>query len=230
MEDSRYKDRRQVSGPDRKSRRPAAGKSSPRPVHRLYRAGKISDAIFRRVLWHFVRDHTAADTARALKLSANSVTDMFRKIRVYFFEAGLFMDVHGGTGEAAFDPALDAEFERDLLRFHYNRLRSRHGVRIDPDRPDYHLAESWWRLDFAMIARERPSESVYDMMLGQLLAVIRVAGPVGGKPGNFSARKRVLAQLVDQKILWFQRNAAGFATPELRAGLDDALKTKPGDL
>lgn len=34
-----------------------------------------------------------------------------------------------------------------------------------------------------------------------------------------------MACLVDQKILWLQRNAPGFATPELRAGLEDAVKT-----
>lgn len=217
-----------MSEPEANSARAATARKKPHAGHRLYRAGKISDAAFRKVLAHFVRDHTAAETARALGLSANSVTDMFRKIRV--FEAGLFMDFHGGTGEAAFDPAQDASFERDLLAFHYRRLRTRRGVRVDPDGPDYHLAESWWRYDFAMILRERPSDAVYDMMLSQLLAVIRVAGPVGGKPGNPTQRRRTIARLIDQKILWLERNAAGFSTQELRASLEDARKTNPPNL
>lgn len=195
-----------------------------RPARRLYHAAKISDRTFKQVLWHFVRDHTATEAAKATGLSLNSANDLYRKIRVYFYEAGLFMDFYGGTGEAAFGPE-DEPFERDLLAFHYRRLAKRRGVKIAPDGPNYHLAESWWRLDFAMIMRERPSGAVYDMMMGQLLSVIRVAGPVGTKPGNTAERRKVLARLVDQKILWFQRNAAGFSAPESRAGLENALES-----
>lgn len=197
---------------------------------RLYYAAKISDYRFRKVLWHFVRDHTATETARATGLSLNSVNDLYRKIRVYFYEAGLFMNFYGGTGWASYDPQADKEFEHLLLSFHRNRLRSRRGVRETPGQPNYHLAESWWRLDFAMILRERASDAVYDMMTGQLLSVIRVAGPVGRKPGNLSARRRMIAQLVDQKILWLQRNAPGFADDKSRVSLEDALRTAPPDL
>ena len=196
---------------------------------RLYHSAKISEYRFRKVLWHFVRDHTATATARAVALSINSVNDLYRKIRIYFFEAGLFKDFYGGTGWAKYDPEADKEFEQSLLAFHRRRLRRRRGVKTTPDQPDYHLAESWWRLDFAMIMRERPSDAVYDMMIGQLLAVIRVAGPVGRKPANLAGRRRTIARLVDQKILWLQRNAASFATAELRAGLEDALRTAPSD-
>jgi hypothetical protein len=201
-----------------------------RRTRRLYHSAKISDYRFRRVLWHFVRGHTATETARATRLSVNSVNELYGKIRTYFFEAGLFKDFYGGTGWAAYDPEQDKEFEQSLLAFHRRRLRSRRGVKTRPGQPDYHLAESWWRLDFAMILRERPSDAVYDMMIGQLLAVIRVAGPVGRRPANSTQLRRTLARLIDQRILWLQRNAASFATPALRAGLEDALRTVPPDL
>ncbi|WP_375412998.1 hypothetical protein [uncultured Bradyrhizobium sp.] len=189
----------------------------------MQHAAKISDYRFRKVLACFVRDHTATETARMTGLSVNSVNDLYRKIRIYFYDAGLFMNFYGGAGPARYDPDDHKDFERTLLRFHRNRLRSRRGVRETPGAPNYHLAESWWRFDFAMILRERPSDSVYDMMVAQLLAIIRVAGPIGRHPKNPAARSRVIARLVDQKILWFLRNAPGFANPELRAGLDEAL-------
>jgi hypothetical protein len=195
----------------------------------LYHSAKISAYRFRRILWHFVRDRSASETARRTGLSVNSVNDLYRKIRIYFFEAGLFMDFYGGAGWAKYDPEADKEFEQSLLAFHRSRLRGR-PVRTRSAELDYHLAESWWRLDFAMIMRERRSEVVYDMMMGQLLAVIRVAGPVGRKPGNRAERRRVIARLTDQKILWLQRNAPSFATAELRSGLEDALRTEPPDL
>lgn len=204
-------------------------KSKPRRARRLYHAAKISDYRFRKVLMSFVRDHSATEAARVTGLSVNSAKDLYGKIRTYFFEAGLFMDFYGGAGWAQYDPEADKEFEQSLLAFHRQRLRRSRGVRTKADQPDYRLAESWWRLDFAMIMRERRSEAVYAMMMGQLLAVIRVAGPVGKKPGNRAECRRTIARLVDQKILWLQRNAPRFATPELRAGLEDALQTEPPD-
>lgn len=47
----------------------------------LYHSAKISEYRFRKVLWHFVRDHSASETARATGLSVNSVHAIFRKIR-----------------------------------------------------------------------------------------------------------------------------------------------------
>lgn len=194
-----------------------------RRIRPLYHSAKISDYRFRKVLWHFVRDYSATDTAKATGLSVNSVHGVFRKLRVYFYEAGLFMNFYGGTGEAAFKPE-DEPLQRDLLAFHSRRAARRRGLKTNPGEPNYHLAESWWRLDFAMIMRERPSEAVYDMMMGQLLAVIRIGGAVGTTPGNTPQRVKVLARLVDQKILWLQRNAAEFSTTELREGLKNALR------
>lgn len=194
---------------------------------RLYRGGKISEARFRAILRCFAQDLTATEAAAETGLSLNSTAALYRKLRAYFMEAKLFLRQDLATGVAAIDELADPEFARAVQAFHDNRMRRQRGVRAGSDQADARMAESWWRYDFAMMLRERPSDTVYDMMVAHMLAVIRACGPVGTRPVVTEASARLLAEFIDQKIRWFQRNAPGFSAPDLRASLADSLDDRP---
>lgn len=184
----------------------------------LYHSAKISDYRFRKVLWHFVRDHTASETAHATKLSVNSVHAIFRKLRVYFFEAGLFMDFYGGIDPEDYE-SDNPLFEFQLLEFHFRRVQDKKGLRSPTNEPPYHFAESCWRYDFKVMMDERASEQVYAMMLSHLVEIIRICGPIGRKPENRKAGIRAVFRQMDQRILWLERNAPGFGSADMRARL-----------
>jgi hypothetical protein len=184
----------------------------------LYHAAKISDYRFRKVLWHFVRDHTATETARTTALSVNSVAAIFSKLRVFFCEVGLFTDIYEGQ-----DPLThhgnEPLFEKSLLEYHFQRMREKHGFKTPPHEPDCHFAETHWRYHFKVIANERPSEEVYTMMQAHLLQLIRLCGPVGTRPQNPRAGIEIILRQIDQRILWLERNAPGFSSTPHRQGL-----------
>lgn len=195
----------------------------------LYRFAKISDYRFRKVLEEFVRDSSATDAARATRLSVNSVHAIYRKLRVFCFEAGLFMDFYGGQDPTEF-VSDNPRFERDLLAFHLERVRARRGLRSPVSEPPYHFAESCWRYDFKVLMEQRPSEVVYAMMLSHLLEIIRLCGPVGATPSNRRAGALAITRQIDQRILWLERNAPGFTEPDIRSGLRAARAIEPEDL
>jgi hypothetical protein len=188
------------------------------PRRRLVRAAKISDHRFRRVLFHFVRDHSASDAARATGLSVNSAHALYRKLRVFFFDVHLFRDFYDGRDplEVSSDVPL---FEQDLIAFHIQRYSNRHGFRSPSTEPHYHFAESCWRYDFHRMMQERPSEAVYGMMERHLLQLIRLCGPIGAPPRNLLAGVRAIMRQTDERIEWFRRNAPGFRSEELRSQL-----------
>jgi len=195
----------------------------------LYRSAKISDYRFRKVLEQFVRDSSATGAAQATRLSVNSVHAIYRKLRVFFFEVGLFMDFYEGQDPAEFvsDNPL---FERDLLAFHLERIRDKRGLHSPSSEPPYHFAESCWRYDFKVLREQRPSEAVYAMMLSHLAGIIRLCGPVGATPRHRLAGLAAVARQIDQRILWLERNAPGFSDGDLRAGLRTARAIEPQDL
>lgn len=195
----------------------------------LYRSAKISDYRFRKVLEQFVRDSSATDAARATRLSVNSVHAIYRKLRVFFFDAGLFMDFYEGKDPVEFVSEAPA-FERDLLAFHLDRFRAKRGLRSPTSEPPYHFAESCWRYDFKVLMEQRPSEAAYAMMLSHLLEIIRLCGPVGSVPSNRHAGALAIARQIDQRILWLERNAPGFADADIRGGLRAARLIEPEDL
>lgn len=176
----------------------------------LCHAAKISDYRFRKVLWHFAADHSATDTAKATGLSLNSVAGIFRKLRVFFFEAGLFTDFHEGRDPLAALDAHSATFEHGLLSFHLARVRERNGLKSLAGEPDYHFAESHWRYHFHLMAAQRPDAPVQEMMFAHLLEIIRLCGPVGKPPTNLEAGLLAVLRQMDQRIAWLERNAPGF--------------------
>lgn len=192
----------------------------------LYRYAKISDYRFRKVLEQFVRDSSATDAARATRLSVNSVHTIYRKLRVFFFDVGLFTDFYEGQDPAEF-VSDNPRFERDLLAFHLGRFAAKRGLRSPASEPPYHFAESCWRYDFKVLMEQRPSEAVYAMMLSHLLEIIRLCGPVGSTPSNRIAGARAIARQIDQRILWLERNAPGFADADIRSGLRAARAIEP---
>jgi hypothetical protein len=189
----------------------------------LYRSAKISDHTFRQVLGHFVRDHTAAETARQTGLSHNSIHAIFHKLRVYFTQTGLFLDIYAGQELDKFDIG-DPAFERLLLDYHFTRIRSKRGVRCPPNSSvDYHFAESYWRLGFKKMREQRPSEQIYSMMENNLVEIIRICGAVGGKPVNFEAGMEAVFHQIDKHLLWLKRSAPNYSAPHLREQIDDVL-------
>lgn len=187
----------------------------------LYHGSKISEYRFRGVLEQFVLDSSATDAARATGLSVNSVHAIYRKLRVFFFDVGLFMDFYEGADPLEFvsdNPAV----EQRIIAFHLERVRTRRGLRSPSNEPPYHFAESCWRYDFKVLDEERSSSLVQAMMLAHLVELIRLCGPVGGPLRNRVQGIEAVARQIDQRIVWLERNAPGFSEPGTRAALRSA--------
>jgi hypothetical protein len=209
--------------------REAKVENSKKRVASLYRSAKISDYRFRKVLEQFVRDSSATDAARVTRLSVNSVHAIYRKLRVFFFDTGLFRDFYEGKDPLEYESDAPS-FERDLIAFHLERIRARRGLRSPTSEPPYHFAESCWRYDFKVLMDQRPSETAYAMMLGHLLEIIRLCGPIGLAPSNRHAGALAIARQIDQRVLWLERNAPGFADADIREGLRATRAINPEDL
>lgn len=184
-------------------RKKAKAKRRTRP---LYHSAKISDYRFKKVLWHFVRDHTTAQTAKGTGLSVNSVHAIFHKVRVYFYEVGLFQDIYEGKTPYLSDTS-EPVFGRALQEFHAQRHRAKRGLKAPDNEPDYHFAESYWRYDYHITERERTSEALHDMMLAHLLEIIHACGPIGTKPENQHAGLLAILRQMDQRMIWFLNNS-----------------------
>jgi hypothetical protein len=199
------------------------------PPKRLFRAAKISDYRLKRVVAQFARDASATEAARATGLSVNAAHDLYRKLRVFFFEVGLFLDYYAGHDPETFeseDPAL----EKAILDFHFERVAARRGLKSPATEPPYHFAESCWRYDFKVLMDERPSDAVRAMMLAHLLELIRLCGPVGAPPRNRAAGALAVARQIDQRILWLERNAPGFSDKATRQALREARSIDPENI
>lgn len=185
---------------------------------RLYRAAKISEGRFRKVLDCFARDESVTEAARLTGLSINTTHAIYRKLRVFFYEVGLFLDFYQGNDPLTYDSG-DPHGEFALLEFHFARIRAKRGLKSPKDDPPYHLAESWWRYQFKVLMNERPSDAVHAMMVTNLLELIRLCGPVGAPPRNLEAGALAISRQLDQRITWLRRNAPGFADDETREAL-----------
>lgn len=191
-----------------------------RAAKRLYRSAKISDYRFRKVLMGFVKDWPANATARATGLSVNSTTQIYHQVRTFFFEVGLFLDFYAGQNPLAF-VGDTPHTEKALLEFHFSRVRARRGLKSPISEPPLHFAESCWRYDFKVLSEQRTSDLVDEMMFNHLLELIRSCGPIGTTPRNREDGLRIILRQIDQRILWLERNAPGFADSDLRAALKD---------
>ncbi|WP_442092012.1 hypothetical protein [Rhizobium brockwellii] len=202
------------------SRMPKARKTKTRRAAKpLYHSAKISDYIFRKILWHFVRDHTATETARETRLSLNSVAAIFAKLRVYFTEAGLFSDP---VKIGMFDD--NEEFEMRFLEFHIGRVKEKRGLRSPLNGPDYHVCESHWRLHYMMMMEGRGTDAVHAMMFSHLLEIILCCGPVGLAPIRRREGLQLASKHFNHRLLWIERNAVGFKDQRLRRELQDIRK------
>ena len=207
--------------------RPVRTSQRPAPLRRY---AKISPYRFRKLLEHFVLDASTTDTARATRLSVNSVHTTFRQLRVFFFEVGLFQDFYAGQDPETYQ-SDNPMFERDLLEFHLSRVSEKRGLKSPVDEPPYHFAESCWRYDFKVLMDQRSSSDVRAMMLAHLLELLRLCGPLGGTPRNLESGGRAIMRQADQRILWLSRNAPDFRDPSVRAGLAEAysIQDVPAD-
>ncbi|GLK75061.1 hypothetical protein GCM10008171_03150 [Methylopila jiangsuensis] len=97
------------------------------PANRFYHSAKISEAQFRRVLWSFVIDEPLAQASRRTGLSANSLSGIYAKLRVFFTELGVFRDIYeGGDPRDGTPKGEDFEgFEYRLIPFHFARVNAK---------------------------------------------------------------------------------------------------------
>lgn len=194
------------------------GRQSPAQPRRrwpLYHSAKITEATFLRALMHFVRDDSATETARQTGLSLNSTSALFQKIRAYLFYAGVFTDPYRGKPP---DAGLDNDaFEARLLSYHFTRIADKRGLAPSAAQADFHLAESHWRFMFSVAREGRPAADFQQMMLTQLIEVIRLCGPIGRPPINRAAGFRAALRHQDQLLAWLERNAPGFSSEERAA-------------
>lgn len=191
----------------------------------LYHSAKISEYQFMRVLWQFTLDRSAAEAARHVRLSANSISASYTKLRRFFFECGLFNDPYRGDDPRKGLPNDGFErVEQLILEFHFERAGAKHGAfNSIIDAPDYHFAESNWRFDYFYLWVERGDEPVQRLMYAHLLEFIRRFGPVG-PPSGISLEMRLAGTrlALDQTrrtALWLERNSPAFRDPEKRAEL-----------
>lgn len=194
----------------------AARSQTKRGRNRLYRSAKISEYQFRRVLWSFARDEPAAQAAQHIALSVNSISAIYAKLRVYFYEAGLFVDIYQGDDPREGSTLAEPEFERRLIAFHIARAAAKRGIDDRPEGQAYHFAESHWRFHYAVMNDGRPSEALHQMMFTHLLGMIRCCGPVGAQPTNRKAGLQLALRQMDQRILWMERNAVQFSASSER--------------
>lgn len=184
----------------------------------LYFSAKISDYQFRKVLWHFVLDQSAQHAARHINLRANSISAIFTKLRVFFFDLGLFTDIYNG-GDPREGTGIEGRelYEFELLDFHLKRRAAKRG-RVDcaMDEPDYHFGESHWRFGYVDLMEGRGSEAAPRMMYAHLLELIRRCGPVGARPRNRMEGKRLMVRQIDLRALWLERNSARYRSEDNR--------------
>ena len=191
----------------------------------LYRAAKISDYQFKKVLWHFVLDHSAERAASQMDLSANSIGAIYAKLRRFFFDHGLFVDPYrGGDPRDGYERGGDEEIEFRMLDFHLRRVSAKHGsLDARPGEPDYHLAESYWRSHFSSLRDERGDEAVSRLMYDNLFEFVRRFGPVGSitpiATAKLLAAKQLVLEQQDRRILWLERNASSLRDPDSRQAL-----------
>ena len=197
-----------------------------RPANRFYSAAKISEYQFQRVLRAFVAEEPANEAARKIALSANSIDALYRKLRVYFTELGVFYDIYeGGDPEKGtrYGPDFE-EFERRLIAFHLERTsRKRRMKATRLDEIDYNWCESIWRFHYSILTQGRPSEAITRMMTEHLKAHILLCGPVGQPPRNREQSRKLSEQQRNQRLLWLRRNAPAYRSGRSRADIDEIM-------
>lgn len=187
-----------------------------RSRNRLYHSAKISEYQFKRVLWSFALDEPAAQAAQHIDLSVNSISAIYAKLRTYFYESGLFVDIYQGDNPQEGSALAEPEFERRLIEFHFRRAAAKHGIDDPPEGPAYHFAESHWRFHYDVMNDGRSPDALRRMMFAHLLEMIRCCGPVGSTPMNRKAGLELTLTHMDQRILWMERNASQFRSPTSR--------------
>lgn len=201
----------------------------PRRVRRpLCHASKISEARFKKVLWHFAKDDTVAEAARQTGLSQNAVSTIFVKLRRFFTEVGMFTDVYEGVDPAEGLPGGERDeaihFEFELIEFHFARLKAKRGFGSGPAEIDQ-FNESHWRFHYAKLLGDRGGDGVHHMMHRHLLEMIRRCGPVGKPPANRREGLKLCLAQMDERILWAERNSLRYRDETSRQALRDILES-----
>lgn len=159
----------------------------------LYRGGKVSENQFRKIVRGFALDLPGAWIAEDHGISSNTVQSIYRKLRVFFVEAGLFpLADEGPEGSENFGDAPEA-YSKGLAEFHRLRMLHKRGIRGSSLDKSYHLAESRWRLHYNYL-QFKGVENFADLLEHDLLMVLELCGPLGGRPDNVDALPSIMQQ------------------------------------
>lgn len=202
-----------------------------RSANRLYHSAKISEDQFKTVLRSFARDDAVAVAAAHAKLSQNSIHAIYQKLRIYFTELGLFVDIYEGQ-----DPSNGVqwakhllpednqeEFEAHILAYHQSRIREKRRLKLGLANEDYNFYESYWRFQYLVMTEGRESGNIHEMMYNHLLAHIRQSGPVGKPVRKSLASLQLMNEQLDQRMRWLLRNSPFTSSEASRRELNDIL-------
>lgn len=142
--------------------------------NRYYSRAKISERKFERVLWAFASHESASDAAQRLRLSVNTVADLYRRIRDFLDRAGFF-DVFT---ELASVNEQNLDWREYTHTFHRKRMAERGGIRAGGAGSDLDERESCWRMliwEFFDLDR---MDAAYWVQYKTLLDFIREFGPL----------------------------------------------------
>lgn len=194
-----------------------------KPTNRLYRGGKISEYRFRRVLRAFAADTPPSKLAEQMRLSLNSITTIYQRLRIHYVKIGVFRDFYrddnpDGASDVEAIAAFEA-YEQALLAFHLQRVSRMRGIKPEPGLVDHHFCESCWRFGFQPFFENRLAEPVHEMMFNELATYLKAGGPVGTPSPNLKAIKGHQLAFAEKRATWLGRNAVAFSSPDLRAKL-----------
>lgn len=149
--------------------------SSPRKRrNRYYSRAKISERKFERVLWAFARHESASDAAQRLRLSVNTVADLYRRIRDFLDRTGFF-DVFT---ELASVNEENLDWREYIHTFHRKRMAGRGGIRVGGSGSDLDERESCWRFVIWEFFDVDRVDAAYWVQYKTLLDFIRKFGPL----------------------------------------------------
>ncbi len=187
------------------------------PLNRYYVAAKISEYQFKKLLWNFAHDISPTETSRHMRLSLNSVNAIYMKIRRYFVELGHFPDIQVDQEELEFSDEIAVDSDEAFIRFHRNRMSRKYGLVKNADIHGLHRCESCWRYVNLELLNDGRDTNIPRMMYRDLIALIRICGPLGSPITNLDKALEYRRQRVEQRLLWLQRNSTRHKSVELRA-------------
>ncbi|SNZ21332.1 hypothetical protein [Cohaesibacter gelatinilyticus] len=195
-----------------------------KPANRFYRYAKISEYMFRRVLWGFACDLSVTEVARNTKLSTNSVSAIYQRLRAHYVRIGVFNSFYDNGDAIGVSETSDA-YELALLEFHLKRISQMRGIPHSQNSSDHHFCESCWRFQLIPFFEGRSADAAHNMIFNELLTYLKVGGPVGVKAADLQAVRRCQLEFLNRRSAWLERSSPEFKSEDSRALLRDIRET-----